>query len=274
MVFADLQLARRLERAEGHACRSFAEARKHLDPENESTWMECAGAYAVFDGVDSPVTQSFGLGMFEEPSAESMDRIERFFFDRGAAAMHEVSPLAGVATLDLLCARGYRPMEISSVLYQQVAPKRPEQDANDGGITVRVIGPEEAALWSKISARGWAHDHPELQGFLESFGVLVASREQSVCFLAELDGQPGAAGVLSLHEGVALFGGASTVPEMHRRGLQSALLQARMRYAAEHGCDLAMMVTEAGSQSQRNAERTGFRIAYTRTKWRLDPKKG
>ena len=30
-----------------------------------------------------------------------------------------------------------------------------------------------------------------------------------------------------------------------------------------------MMVTEAGSQSQRNAERAGFRIAYTRTKWRL-----
>jgi len=42
-----------------------------------------------------------------------------------------------------------------------------------------------------------------------------------------------------------------------------------MRYAFEHGYPLAMMVTEAGSQSQRNAERQGFRIAYTRTKWRL-----
>jgi hypothetical protein len=42
-----------------------------------------------------------------------------------------------------------------------------------------------------------------------------------------------------------------------------------MRYAFEHGYSLAMMVTEAGSQSQRNAERIGFRIAYTRTKWRL-----
>ena len=42
-----------------------------------------------------------------------------------------------------------------------------------------------------------------------------------------------------------------------------------MRYAFDHGCDLAMMVAEAGSNSQRNAERKGFRIAYTRTKWRL-----
>jgi hypothetical protein len=56
---------------------------------------------------------------------------------------------------------------------------------------------------------------------------------------------------------------------MRRRGLQAALLEERMRYAFEHGCDLAMMVAEAGSESQRNAERKGFRIAYTRTKWRL-----
>ena len=88
-------------------------------------------------------------------------------------------------------------------------------------------------------------------------------------FLAEFEGKPGAAGVLSLHDGVALFGGAATTPELRRRGLQSALLQARMRYASDHGCDLAAMAAEAGSASQRNAERKGFRIAYTRTKWRL-----
>jgi hypothetical protein len=51
--------------------------------------------------------------------------------------------------------------------------------------------------------------------------------------------------------------------------LQGALLSERLRYARTHGCDLAMMVAEAGSESQRNAERKGFRIAYTRTKWRL-----
>jgi hypothetical protein len=42
-----------------------------------------------------------------------------------------------------------------------------------------------------------------------------------------------------------------------------------MRYAFDHGCDLAMMVAMPGSESQRNAERNGFRIAYTRTKWKL-----
>jgi hypothetical protein len=32
-----------------------------------------------------------------------------------------------------------------------------------------------------------------------------------------------------------------------------------------------MMGAEPGSASQRNAERQGFRIAYTRIKWHLPP---
>ena len=79
-----------------------------------------AGAYAAFNGVDSPVTQSFGLGIFEELTSASLDVIERFFLDRGAPVLHEVSPFAGAAALDLLCSRNYRPIEISNVLYRPV----------------------------------------------------------------------------------------------------------------------------------------------------------
>jgi GNAT superfamily N-acetyltransferase len=266
MQFSDLALSRRLERAEGHACAQFAQARRRLFPGSGAEWMECAGAYAVFDGIESPATQSFGLGLFEEPGLASLDPIERFFFDRGSPAVHEVSPLAGVAALDLLCARRYRPIEISSVLYRPV--ERPAAESGNN-LTVRVIGPEEAQLWTHTSARGWGQEYPELRDFLLQSAALATAREQSVCFLGEIDGQLGAAGTLCIHDGVALFGGSATIPELRRRGLQTALLEERMRYAFNHGCDLAMMVAEAGGDSQRNAERKGFRIAYTRTKWRL-----
>src|SRR3984893_2866050 len=145
MVFSDLALSRRLERAEGNACAQFAEARGRHFPNSGAEWIECAGAYAVFDGVDSPVTQTFGLGIFEELGAASLDIIERFFFDRGAQVLHEVSPLAGVAALSLLCARRYRPIEISNVLYRPVEKPAAEYQGN---IRVRVTGPEEAQLWT------------------------------------------------------------------------------------------------------------------------------
>ena len=206
--------------------------------------MECAGAYAVFDGVSSPVTQSFGLGLFEPLSPAVLDKMEAFFLDRGAVVVHEVSPLAGIATLDLLCTRGYRPIELSSVLHRPV--ERPTAKSHLDGVTVRVVGVEEAALCVQINARGWGHEHPELVDFLGEFGSVAFAREHAVNFVADLDGQAGAAGALTLHEGVALFAGAATIPEMRRRGLQAALLEARMRYAFEHGYELAMMVTEAG----------------------------
>jgi len=266
MLFSGLELSRRLERAEGHACVQFAEARQRLFPASGAEWMECAGAQVVFDGVDSPITQSFGLGIFEAMTAGALDEIERFFYDRGAPVLHEVSPLAGVPAVDLLCSRSYRPIEISNVVYQPLT--RPAgEEARD--ITVRVIGPGEAPVWGDVSARGWAHEHPEFMDFLLEAGAICTAREDSVCFLGEVGGKPGAASLLCLHEGVALFGGSSTVPELRRHGLHGALLRERMRYAFDHGCDLAMMVAEAGSNSQRNAEREGFRVAYTRTKWKL-----
>jgi GNAT superfamily N-acetyltransferase len=266
MLFSDLALSRRLERAEGDACVQFAKARRRRFPDSGAEWIECGGAYAVFDAVGSPITQTFGLGIFEELTADSLEVIEGFFHDRGAEVAHEVSPLAGVAALDLLCARQYRPLELSNVMVRAVEKPAAQESGN---VAVRLIAPEEEQLWTEISAEGWAHEHPELRDFVLQFGAISSSREQSLCFLAEVDGQPGAAGVLSIHEGVALFGGSSTVPKLRRRGLQAALLAHRMRYAFEHGCDLAMMVAEVGSNSQRNAERKGFQIAYTRTKWRL-----
>ncbi|HVJ93760.1 MAG TPA: hypothetical protein VM580_28350 [Labilithrix sp.] len=72
---------------------------------------------------------------------------------------------------------------------------------------------------------------------------------------------------MHVHDGVALLAGASTIPDARRRGGQRALLAARLRFATDAGCDLAMMGAAPGSASQRNAERQGFRIAYTRIKW-------
>jgi len=220
----------------------------------------------VFDGVGSPLTQTFGLGLFEELTAATLDVVERFFLDRGAQVDHEVSPFAGVAALSLLCARGYQPIEISNVMCRPTEKPAAELAGN---IRVRVTGPEDAPLWTATNAKGWTHEHPELLDFLLETSTILSAREQSPCFLAEIDGQAGAAGSLWIHAGVAVFAGAATIPELRGRGLQAALLQERMRYAFDQGCDLAMMVVEAGSNSQRNAERKGFQIAYTRIKWRL-----
>jgi len=98
----------------------------------------------------------------------------------------------------------------------------------------------------------------------------MLGRTRPCCRLAELNGQPIAAGALTIAGDIALLAGASTVPSARRQGAQNALLEERLRYAAAQGCTDATMATLPGSGSQRNSERNGFRIAYTRTKWGQD----
>src|SRR4029077_19284422 len=115
--FADLSLARRLERAEGRNNARSVEARARLFPERGACWIEVAGALAMFDGPSSPITQTFGLGVSQMPTADDMARIEAFYHERGAPVYHEVSPIADAALLAQLVERGYHPIEFTSVLY-------------------------------------------------------------------------------------------------------------------------------------------------------------
>jgi hypothetical protein len=75
-------------------------------------------AYAMFDGIDSPLTQTFGLGVFEEIADEHFERLEAFFQKHGAPVFHEVSPMADASLMSLLNARGYRPVELTSLMFQ------------------------------------------------------------------------------------------------------------------------------------------------------------
>jgi len=263
----DLALSRRLERAEGRSSVAFVEASAKAVPERRAEWAEIGGAFALFDGPDSPITQTFGLGMFQTPTAADFEALEAFFRDRGAPTQHEVSPLADPATLALLNERGYEPFEFTSILFRPIGGQVQLGRPLNPRVRARPIRPDELDRWTDVSARGWS-ETPGLSELFRDLGRITAAWSGSVAFLAELDGTPVAAGNLSVSEGVALLAGASTVPEGRNQGAQLALLDARLRFAAEHRCDLALMGALPGSASQRNAERHGFRIAYTRIKWR------
>lgn len=268
-IFSDLALARRLERAEAQSNASFVEARAKVFPASGAKWVEIVGAYAMYDGVSSPVTQTFGLGLFQQiTSAEEMDALEEFFVARGADVFHEVSPLADPSLLSLLNERGYRPVEFTSVMYLPLHKDFRFATSLNEKIHARLIRADEQELWAQTAAKGWS-EFSELADFLLEMGQVSAKKSDALSFLAELDGRAIAAGALSICDKVGLLAGASTIPEERKQGAQLALLESRVRYAIEQGCDIAMIGALPGSASQRNAERHGFRIAYTRIKWHL-----
>ena len=262
----DLALAQRLERAEAKASAAFVDSRAREAASVGAEWRDVAGTYAMFDGVGSPLSQTFGLGLFSPPTPEHLAEIETFFRDRGAEVFHEVSPLADPAALGVLADRGYHPVELTSVMHMRLTSEHRTERERLPDLVVRRVEPGEETLWAETSARGWS-ETPELGAFILEFGNVAARAHGAVCFVAESAGQPIAAAALAIHDGVAHLAGASTDPAFRGRGAQAALLSERLRHATMAGCDLALMGAAPGSASQRNGERQGFRIAYTRIKW-------
>lgn len=268
MIISDKTLSKRLERTEARANADFVETRAQLEPESGAEWIEIGGACAMFDGPESPLTQTFGLGLFEDSAADHLDALERFFREREAEVFHEVSPMADQSLLSLLGERGYRPIELTSVMCRElIDPADPP--AAGSALKTRVIGAEEYESWARTSASGWVSEHADLADFMFNFGVISAQCEGAFPYIAELHGEPVATGMLFIYEDTCILAGASTIPEARRQGPQGALLRDRLRFAAERGCTLAMMGAAPGSQSQKNAQKNGFGIAYTRTKWQL-----
>ncbi|HEY4948996.1 MAG TPA: GNAT family N-acetyltransferase [Candidatus Acidoferrales bacterium] len=261
MRFIDLDLARRVEMAEANAGRECAEACHRLHPDYPVAVAEIAGGVAVFAGVDSPVTQAIGVGLRGPVSDAELDALGELFHSRKAPAAIELCPLVEMSLYEKFAARNYRLLEVSNVLLLEDLRLARISENPPPGVIARAATTDESKLWTLTVARGFAEHFPVTQPILDVMEGFC-HRDGASAFLAFVDG----GAVVSAHHGVCGLFGASTLPAFRRRGVQSALLATRLAWAREKGCDLAVSIAQPGSVSHRNIERSGFRVAYTRTK--------
>ncbi|MEU6261318.1 GNAT family N-acetyltransferase [Streptomyces sp. NPDC047043] len=268
-LFCDVASAQRIERVEAQLMTAAAEAACLRRADDGGFVMRVAGGVATFAEDGSPFNKIAGLGFDGVPDAAVLDGIERAFADRGAPVQAEVSELADPAVGALLTDRGYRLASFENVLglaldpaYERVAPP---------GIEVRVCRDDEFEAWLDAVVEGFAH--PDDQGIPshEEFPrQVLANAERDfaaagvVHYIAVCDGTVAGGGSLRTADGVAQLTGAATAPAYRRRGVQTALLSARLAAAAAAGCDIAVVTTQPGSKSQQNVQRRGFHLLYTR----------
>jgi len=247
----------------------YARAHQKLHPALPVQVEPLAGGYLIYTGDGMPINRAVGLGVHGPVSAVDLDLAEQFYQRRNLPPRIDACPLADGSLLELLNLRGYRLEKFYSVLlYSLSEPALSEfgmPESVPAGICVRIsqAGPDDAGLWLKTVAQGFEEMDVPTQATLDILAPNFYT-SHAACFFAWIDGQPAGGGGMYVHEGVAEFGGASTRPEFRRQGVQTALLYARLAAARAQGCDLAMALTSPGSASQRNIERVGFRLAYTK----------
>jgi GNAT superfamily N-acetyltransferase len=274
-ITATASLAARIDGTEGAMLREFADSVRRMG--QPATVWSIAGATAVLGAATSPFNKLIGLGFAGVPDVVELERIEHAHADASARLQVELSTLADPAVATLLTTRGYRLIGFENVLGK---PLEKTQAQLAAGVSVDVTRPDEEALWIETLVDAFLHpdvfDGPASH---ESFdrAALERAYEESggvpgmLRMLARLNGQIAGGGALFILDQTALLCGAATLPASRRRGVQASLLSARLAFAAERGCDLAVVTTQPGSVSQANVQKAGFELIYSRAVLTKDP---
>lgn len=263
MQFVDKAFARRLESVEEMPQVMYARMFQKTRPEMRAAEEEICGGHMIFAGLGSPIGRATGVGLDRPFTADDLNRVEQFYRAHKAPSQVDLCPLHEPAVFELVKERGYGIAELNNVLYRRLDPEE-KFPSPPAACKIRPSLAEEADTAGGIVETAFFPDvAPEAyRGLIAPFYQM----ERALAFVASVEGKLVACGtglVIPEHKVFALCG-AGTLAEYRGRGLQTALLRARMAAAVQAGCEFAVVVTQGGSISQRNAERLGFRIAYSK----------
>jgi len=268
-LFCSTALAERIERVETQLIAKAGQAARRRRPDAGGFVTAIAGGVACFAEPLSPFNKVAGLGFVGVPGVGALEQIEDAFAACGAPVQVELAHLADPAIGALLTGRGYRLVSFENVL--GLALPGPVERVRPPGVEVRRSGDDEFEAWHDVVAEGFAHPDSEGVPSHEQFpGDVIERAERDftaagvVRYIALLDGVIAGGASLRIADGVAQFAGSATAPAHRRRGVQSAMVSARLADAAAAGCDIAVVTTLPGSKSQENVQRRGFDLLYTR----------
>lgn len=268
-LFCDTSLAARVERQEAELIAEATEAARRRQGDGAGFVIPIAGGVAAFAEDGSPYNKVAGLGFGGVPDEAELDDVERAFADRHTAVQIEVAHLADPAVVDALTEHGYRLATFENVLGRRLVDLPEPVDVRD--LEIRPSPAQEVDTWIQLVTD--AEMQPDTQGIpmeefprevLENAERDAAAIESIRRYLALRGGRPAGGASLRIAGGLAQLTGAATLPSHRRRGVQTALVTARLRDAAAAGCDVAVVTTQPGSRSQQNMQSRGFDLLYTR----------
>lgn len=249
---ATRELVERLELVEADTVSRLVSALRTFatDPVPES--RPFGSGVLVATGPQRYVNRAVGVGL-DALDADAVAELVSWFGGRGLPGAVQLSSWAPAVTVTSLGEAGFVPAFCRSVL--AVDPVAVPVAADDPAVEVLVVHDDAQAA---AAAGVMTAEHVDGRTVGEEFMRADRLCEGTTQLLALLDGRPVGCGSLTLVGRTGWLGAAATVPAARRRGVQTALLHARLRLALEAGCDLVGVTASVGSQSARNLQRLGF----------------
>lgn len=257
-------LISRIELAESYNAVELTMARRRWFGDIIVDWDWTSGACLTFAGHWSHLSQGIGLGVWSAADGDVLSRAESFFYGYRALPTFHIAADQG-PTPDDLQRRGYRFLGSHTVV------SLPSLQSAPGAIShvSEVLSDDAIDQWIEVAAEGFRNRPPTDRGEREPGGV-VACMSGAKLFGAFSSGALSGVGALSMNAGIAVLFCDATLAQARGLGLHSELIRARVAAAWRAGCDYAVALVAAGSQSHRNYLSIGFRDTYTRCTWQRD----
>lgn len=259
-LFLNRQLAVRLEENSRKGKQQLIEAWNTLEQTSSVKAIEFDGVLALYAGPEYEINEVFGLGMSSQIDRQVLVRIEEFYKSHDDSCVIQVCPLAHPSLIETIQECGY---DLSSFSYRWLLDLSSWQSPFDEvDPRIRVARTTEELEWARTVVAGSADKDDLSEDDHLDLARAFFRMTSSVPVLAEENGKTVAAGTLALNGEIATLFSTSTLPTYRKRGLQTALLDWRLKFAKEQGARIATIETAPDSDSQRNVERMGFRLAY------------
>ena len=268
-------LANRLEGAEALHLSRQVHICAQLRPELGACIVQVAGGVAAFTAGEygRKLNHVTGFGLDVSATENDLITLETAYAKLGLATEIDLCPFVNADNLKLLANRTYAVNAFSNTYVTAVSGDG-NTFAVDPRIKIEKISPDGGDHFLAVSIAGFAkqrHDRPA--ALIEILAKIAVLRKDTVLYVARIDGQiVGSAGLalLDLPEApVAHLYIASTLPASRGRGVQQALIQARLVDARRAGFEIASITARPDSASSRNASRAGFSLAYTKSTFAL-----
>ncbi len=277
-IFVTPELAHRLERAEAQHLALQVETHARLQPGQGAGIIPIAGGVAALTSgaFGRKLNHVTGFGLGKSASEDELASLEKRYAARGLATEIDICPYVDTGALQLLAARGYTVNAFSNtyvkLLDDSILAPTVSGTQIKAGVAVEIekVSAANADSFFAACVAGFsvqAHQRPVV--LLQALAQIAMARGDTRLYIARVDGKIAGSGGLGLIDpegaAVAHLYIASTLPEYRGRGIQQALLQARLMDARQAGYTLASITARPSNTSARNALRAGFELAYTKS---------
>lgn len=207
-----------------------------------------------------------------ESTASRLSEALGFFAERMTPCRVDVLPrTCGSALLGALNDRGLRPTEFQSNLFARIEDV--PVSAHVPGVSVTEVSSGQIGFFARLYERAYYGTRVPrgLARFRRATITARATRPGWRFYLANVEGVPAGGAALFFKDGVATLAGGATIFTLRGRGVQRALLLRRIEDSRRLGARMLVSRCVAGSVSQRNMERVGLTVSYTKSIWEHPP---